>query len=325
MTDLKDKVEHALNESRILILGAQILVGLLYRSVFEPGYKELPVSSRGLILGGLGLIVIAFGLLMSPVSYHQIVEDGNDREDFYKFVLGVMELALVPFALSLGCTIYSAAEKVQGPVWGVAAGAFSAGLALLFWYHFPKLKRAEILVTAETDVGHTSVSAPPAKPSLISTPSETQEKQPMKDESRAQETASEKLKDKIKQVLTETRMVLPGAQALLGFQFVIMLMTDFDSLPESSKQIHLASLFLIALSTILLMTPAAYHRIVEGGEDSERFHRFTSRMVLAAMAPLAAGVCGDFFVVTRKVTDSWPFSVTAASILLVFFTVFGSD
>lgn len=124
---------------------------------------------------------------------------------------------------------------------------------------------------------------------------------------------------KVEQVLTETRMVLPGVQALLGFQLASMLVDGFDKLPESSKYVHLASLGCIALAAILLMTPAAYHRIVEDGEDTEPFFRFASRMVLAAMVPLALGIAGDFYVVVAKVAASPPFGIAAAVLALVLF------
>jgi hypothetical protein len=39
---LNHKVGNALNESRILILGAQVLLGFQFRSAFEPGFSELP-------------------------------------------------------------------------------------------------------------------------------------------------------------------------------------------------------------------------------------------------------------------------------------------
>ena len=114
-------------------------------------------------------------------------------------------------------------------------------------------------------------------------------------------------------------MVLPGAQALLGFQFITILLTDFEKLPDSSKRLHLVSLFLIAASTILLMAPAAYHRIVEQGENSEEFHRFASAMVLGAMVPLGLGISGDFLVVVRKVTNSGALATVSALLLLAFF------
>ena len=58
----------------------------------------------------------------------------------------------------------------------------------------------------------------------------------------------------------------------------------------------------------LLMTPAAYHREVEHGEDTARFHRVASRFVLIAPIPLAFALAGEFFVVARMVlgTDFLP-------------------
>src|SRR2546423_1567674 len=121
-----------------------------------------------------------------------------------------------------------------------------------------------------------------------------------------------KLSDKIKHVLTECRVVLPGAQALMGFQFIAILTESFDRLPSLSKYVHLACIGLTALTIVLLMTPAAYHRIVERGEESEHFHRFASKVLVAALVPLALGLCGDVYVVVLKVTESHLVSVGAA-------------
>ena len=63
---------------------------------------------------------------------------------------------------------------------------------------------------------------------------------------------------------------------------------------------------------MLLIAPAAYHRLVEHGEDSERFHRVASGLLLAALVPLALGIAGDLLVVVRKVTTSVPTAVAAA-------------
>ena len=133
------------------------------------------------------------------------------------------------------------------------------------------------------------------------------------------EAEGTKLTDKIRHVLTETRVVLPGAQALLGFQFVTTLMEAFEKLPLSLQYVHLASLFLVALSIVLLMTPAAYHRIVEKGEETEHFHAFASRTLIAAMIPLALGVTGDFFVVVNKITRSTKTAIIASALVLLFF------
>ncbi|HZR47680.1 MAG TPA: DUF6328 family protein, partial [Candidatus Manganitrophaceae bacterium] len=99
----------------------------------------------------------------------------------------------------------------------------------------------------------------------------------------------------------------------------IFLMERFDQIPPSSQYIHLASLGCTALSIILLMTPAAYHRLVEEGENTEHFHRFASGMLLSAMVPLPLGLSGDFFVVVRQVTDSSPLALAGSLLLLAFF------
>lgn len=127
------------------------------------------------------------------------------------------------------------------------------------------------------------------------------------------------LKDRVEQVLTEARVVLPGVQALLGFQLATMLMDGFDKLPQSSKFIHMISLLLMGLCMILLMTPAAYHRIVERGEDTESFHRLASWLLLVVMIPLPMGICGDLYVVLRKVTGSISISIGFAILILACF------
>jgi hypothetical protein len=111
--------------------------------------------------------------------------------------------------------------------------------------------------------------------------------------------------------------VLPGAQALVGFQFAAVLTESFDKLPPLIKTIHIAALACVALSTVFLMAPAAFHRIVEEGEDTERLHRFASAMILASMAFLAMGIAGDVLVVADKI-----FASLTAGVLLSAITLF---
>ena len=117
-------------------------------------------------------------------------------------------------------------------------------------------------------------------------------------------------------MLTEARVVLPGAQALLGFQLAIVLTTAFDKLPHLSKLVHAASLSGIAVTIVLLMAPAAYRRIVYAGEDTEAFHRLGSRFVVAASIPLALGLTGDVYVVIAKIAESTAIGLAAAGLVL---------
>jgi hypothetical protein len=296
VAQLKDKLENALNEARILILGAQVLIGADYRSYFDPGFSKLPTHSQMLDLFGLGLMLVGLCLLISPAAFHRIVSHGESTSRLHDYVTTIITFGLLPFALGIGIECFVALEKLVGFRAGVIGGVLGFLLAMFFWYGLEVVHR-----TRKEGRLHLADLVQPTRAQMPQEPQETP------------------LSEKIKEVLIEARMVLPGAQALLGFQFTVFVMEGFDRLPQSSKYVHFASLACIAISTILLITPAAYHRIVESGEDSEDFHDFASRMLLAAMVWLALGLCGDFFVVCRKVTQSTPVALASALTMLVIF------
>ena len=112
------------------------------------------------------------------------------------------------------------------------------------------------------------------------------------------------LKTKVEQLLTEARLIIPGGQALFGFQFIAMLTTGFDKLPPSSQLVHTAALCITALNVIVLMAPAALHRLSFAGEDSEAFLRLGSALVIAAPMLLALAVAADLYVVFDKVLEN---------------------
>ena len=163
-----------------------------------------------------------------------------------------------------------AGESVLGRDGGISAGLGVTLLSLFFWYGLEHLAR-------KLELGDTQ----------------------MKDKETEQ-----KLNTKIEQVLTEIRMVLPGVQALLGFQMATTMMQSFERLPDSSKQLHFAGLLLIVVSAIFLMAPSAYHRLVNRGENTERFHHFAGQMLVAAMVTLPLGISAGVFVVIRKFSES---------------------
>jgi hypothetical protein len=294
MAELKNKVKNALNEARIAVLGAQVLFGFQFRAVLEPGFDDLTLLPRMLILVALGLLIVAIGLLISPSSYHRLVERGEDTDEIHRYTSKVLTWAMLPFALALGMNLLVAASRIVGRKWAVAVGLLTTAAAIFFWFLLELYRRRE--------------RAP-----------EIAEASKMSAEGGEKREEGAKLSDKIEHVLTEARLILPGAQALLGFLFVAVLMESFEQLPPTSKYVHLASLALIALTIVLLMTPAAYHRLVERGEETEHFHRFASRMIVAALVPLALGISAAVYVVVQKVLDSQLVAVVGALVALALF------
>jgi DMSO reductase anchor subunit len=302
MAKIKDKVENALNEARMLVLGAQVLVGFQFRSVFEPGFDKLPLPSQLLKLVGLGLMLLAVALIISPAAYHRLVEQGEDTQEIHRYTSKLMTWALLPFSLGLGIDFYVAAQKVFDWEVGVAAGLFGTLLAASFWYlleFYVRRERAGEIEAEKREEGEMSEAKPEGEG--------------------GKQEEKKKLTNKIKHVLTECRVVLPGSQALLGFQFISILTESFDKLPALSKYIHLASLGLNAVAIVLLITPAAYHRLVEEGEETEHFHRFASKILIAALVPLALALAGDVYVVVQKVSESQLISVVSALVILAIF------
>jgi uncharacterized protein DUF6328 len=290
MAELNKKIKTALDESRMLVLGTQILLGFQYRVFFEKSFEQLSPTSQYLKLSALGILLLAIALIMWPGAYHRIVWRGNDSRDVHEFTSGVMDVALLPFVIALSIDFYVIGSRIMGTRTAIALGGFIGFVALALLYGLGGLSRLR-----------------------------RWDRELKSKKRRDAEVPKTELHDKIDQVLTEARVVLPGAQALLGFELITILMEEFDKLPSSSRYVHLISLVLMGITVILLMAPAAYHRLVERGEDTEHFHKVASTLLLLAMIPLPVGICGDLFVVIRKVTESTLAGIIGAATALVSF------
>jgi len=293
---LTDKIENVLNETRILVLGIQILIGFDFRSFFEPGYEKMAPYTQQIQLAALGLMLVGLALLMIPAAYHRIVLHGRNTGQLHRLGTMTVSLGLFPFALAMGLSFYLGAHWILGTRGSAILSGLVLAVSLFCWYAVELLARRR--KTGRLCL-HTIFD-------------------PLRETDMHEEQETD-LATRVKQVLIECRVVLPGAQALLGFQLIIMWMTAFYSIPQLWKLLHLASLLCVAVSTILLIMPAAYHRIVEQGEDSEMLHHITALALLWAMAFLALGICGDFYVVSRMTGIGTIASVLLAAGLLIFF------
>jgi len=123
MAGLKDRIKLTLDESRMLILGTQILLGFQFRAVFEAAFDRLPRSSQLLKLGALIMLLVAFALIMAPGSYHRIVRAGSDAEDVQQSATTVMDIALIPFLVAFAIDLYVTTGRLLGTTGGVMTGA----------------------------------------------------------------------------------------------------------------------------------------------------------------------------------------------------------
>jgi hypothetical protein len=131
------------------------------------------------------------------------------------------------------------------------------------------------------------------------------------------------LNDAATHVLEECRTVVPGMQALFGFQLIAVFSTAFAAELSSAERIlHLAAIVLVTIAIVLVMAPAALHRQTEPEAISRRFITISSRLLMASMAPLAVGICLDVYVVAWVIVGSRGVAGTVAASLLGVFIVF---
>lgn len=105
-------------------------------------------------------------------------------------------------------------------------------------------------------------------------------------------------------LLEECRMVLPGIQALFGFQLVAVFSSGFDALKAHGKVLHLIATALVAIAVALIMTPAALHRQSTPRRITADFIALSSRFLLLSMFPLAVGICLDFYLIAGLMVDA---------------------
>jgi membrane protein YdbS with pleckstrin-like domain len=135
------------------------------------------------------------------------------------------------------------------------------------------------------------------------------------------EEQSVELQEAVKYALDEARMVLPGIQALFGFQLIAVFNERFAEIfDEFGQALHLAALVLVALSCALAMTPAAFHRQNDHGKVSRQLLDISSLFIGAAMIPLMAAISIDVGLVGFAVTQSPVVSTALGAASALVFT-----
>jgi hypothetical protein len=236
--DIQEKLKIALDETRMLIMGVQILIGFQFQAIIQEDFASLPSSSRLCIGAVLLLMVGTVGLLIAPAARHRLVEDGNASRCIIAATTRFMTAALLAFAVGIAFAFYVAMERIAGFSTALISGLAAFAIALVFWFAF-----ALIFPTA----AHAK-------------------KERAKKERAMPEQTDTPLSEKINYMLTEARVVLPGVQALLGFQLIAVLSRRFDQLPVALKAVHAVGLGRLMLAVVLMLAPRAFPRLAFCGD-----------------------------------------------------------
>jgi hypothetical protein len=285
---LAARIKLSLDELRMQMLGVQVLLGFQFRGLFQPGFAALPEAARVGDAIGLVLMVFALALLIAVPCQHRLVEQGESTPRLFGVAREAANVALVPIAAGLSCDVLVATCSLLGFGLATLAALGAFFVALLGWYGLPYFLRADR----------------PQSRSIT------------------MEKSTTPLHAKIEQMLTEARVVLPGTQALLGFQLVVLLSAAFKELPRVSQDVHLAALFANVIAIVLLICPAAVHRMTFEGRDETRMHTIGSALITLALAPLMLGISLDLYVALERLLDSTDIAVGSAVAALVLMSAF---
>jgi len=101
-------------------------------------------------------------------------------------------------------------------------------------------------------------------------------------------------------MLSEMRILLPGAQMLSAFLIILPFNSGFAQIVHMEKLLFLATFFLSLTSLVLLSAPAIQHRLLRPLKDRARFKRIATRQIVAGAFALAiALVLGTDLVISE--------------------------
>ena len=290
---LQEAFKTSLDETRMQMLGVQVLFGFQFQSLFQDSFDELDASTRVVAAVGMGCMVATLALLFTAPCRHRITEEGEINERIFRVSGTYANAALWSFIPGVGCDVYAALRQPFG--FGVALGVATAAciLAAGVW---------EALALALRRRWNTH-------------PEET-----------AMHAGATTLHSKIEDMLTEARVILPGAQALLGFQLLVTLSHAFSQLSPAARVFHLVALGNLLLAIILLIAPAALHRMTFGGEDDARLHLLGSRIIAAALLPFAIALSCDVWIACMRLFEdtAWASGLavtTLAGLLCLWYAI----
>ncbi|MDQ1814149.1 DUF6328 family protein [Massilia sp. CCM 9210] len=115
-------------------------------------------------------------------------------------------------------------------------------------------------------------------------------------------------------MLSEQRILLPGAQMLTAFLIILPFNGGFRQIVQSEKMVFLATFVLALTSLVLLSAPAIQHRLMRPLNDRARFKRVATRQIVAGAFSLGVALILATNLVISEVFGSVVGLVTASGI-----------
>jgi hypothetical protein len=140
--DITDRIQHLLDEIRVILPGTEALFGFLLIAVFSEGFDSLNPFLKYMHLASLGSIAITTILLIAPPAYDRIAAQRENIQEFYTLATRMVLLALIFLALGLSGNVFVVVFKVTNshPIAGLFSGAVLI-LSYIIWFGYSLFRK----------------------------------------------------------------------------------------------------------------------------------------------------------------------------------------
>jgi hypothetical protein len=122
----------------------------------------------------------------------------------------------------------------------------------------------------------------------------------------------------LSELLTETRILLPGTQVFLSILMTLPFTQRFERLTHFERGVYLCTVFAIMLALACFVMPAAYHRIAYPVHNRVSFKLFANWFLIAGLVPFSVAIVTTTYLVTCVVA-TWlaPFATGGMAVVII--------
>lgn len=123
------------------------------------------------------------------------------------------------------------------------------------------------------------------------------------------------------ELLQELRVAQTGGQILFGFLLTLSFTARFTQIDTFQRGVYLFTLFASAVTTLLLVAPAAAHRLLFQRGHKRELVRLSHRFATIGLAGLAVTMAAGILLIVDVVAGRGPALTGAGLLLLAFATL----
>jgi hypothetical protein len=136
-----------------------------------------------------------------------------------------------------------------------------------------------------------------------------------------EETEKERLDRNLNELLQELRVALPGVQVLFAFLLAVPFQQGFEKITSFQKDVYFATLICTAISTVMLISPPAYHRLTFRYQQKRKLVFYSNRFAIIGLGFLALAMTGAILLIT-DVLFSTAAAVVVTALTVLAFAIF---